>query len=155
MSGKSTSASIPLPRRRRFQQKKAKFRVQIDNPGPSLTISSECIVESRRISISTSVRDYNSDTKTGVLEVVCCSHCSKFENQLDAILKKLEDLQLAVENQNIAIMDEIAGQKVATEQLVRQEAQSAPVTKYFPICKIQELEHLEEKITTANKDVYD
>ncbi|XP_067628490.1 uncharacterized protein [Eurosta solidaginis] len=52
-------------------------------------------------------------------------------------------------------MDEIASQKVATEQLVRQEAQSAPVTKYFPICKIQELEHLEEKITTANKDVYE
>ncbi|XP_067612826.1 uncharacterized protein [Eurosta solidaginis] len=52
-------------------------------------------------------------------------------------------------------MDEIAGQKVATEQLIRQEAQSAPVTKYFPICKKQELEHLEEKITSANKDVYE
>ncbi|XP_036329511.1 uncharacterized protein LOC118741632 [Rhagoletis pomonella] len=52
-------------------------------------------------------------------------------------------------------MDAIAGQKVATEQLVRQESQKAPVVKYFPICNISEMQQLENKITCDNRDVYE
>ncbi|XP_017481301.1 PREDICTED: uncharacterized protein LOC108370485 [Rhagoletis zephyria] len=135
--------------------KKARYAIETDNPGPSFSVSSECTIESRRISVSTSAKEYNTEPNQGVFEVVCCSHCNKFEKQLQAIDKKLEQLQLTVETQNTAIMDAISGQKVATEQLVRQEAQTAPVTKYFPICDIPEMQHLEEKITPANRDVYE
>lgn len=63
-------------------------------------------------------------------------------------------MQNVVEFQNAAIMDAIAGQKVATQQLVRQEAQNTPVVKYFPVCDIPEMQALECKITSATRDVY-
>ncbi|XP_017474672.1 PREDICTED: uncharacterized protein LOC108365202 [Rhagoletis zephyria] len=136
--------------------KKAKYANKTINPGTSgISHVNECTIESRRISISTSTIGYNPELTEGVLEVVCCSHCNLFEKQLETIDEKLDQLLLTVERQNTAIMDAIASQKVVTQQLVRQETQNVPVAKYFPVCDIAEMEELEAKISSANKDVYE
>lgn len=87
-----------------------------------------------------------------VYEVVCCSHCSTFEKNLEKLESTIKDLRRVVESQNSAIMDAIATQKVATEQLVRQELGNAPVLNYFPINNVEELTQLENKLSAANRD---
>ncbi|XP_049316754.1 uncharacterized protein LOC109579422 isoform X1 [Bactrocera dorsalis] len=144
---KTSTTAIPM--------KKARYGIDTAHLGQNISVSSECTIESRGISVSTSATKYTNESNQGVFEVVCCSHCNTFEKQLQDIGKKLDDLQLIVEAQNTAIMDAIAVQKVATEQLIRQESKNAPITKYFPISDVPEMHQLEEKITPTNRDVYE
>ncbi|XP_036335213.1 uncharacterized protein LOC118745707 isoform X2 [Rhagoletis pomonella] len=146
----TSAAAVPI--------KKAKYatenRILLENSSRRVSVASECTIESRRISVSTSAIQTN-ETNQEVFQVVCCSHCNVFEKQLQAMDKKIEVLHNVVETQNAAIMDAIAGQKVATEQLERQEAQNTAVVKYFPVCDIPEMQALEFKITSANRDIYE
>ncbi|XP_067631644.1 uncharacterized protein [Eurosta solidaginis] len=158
-------------------------KVKYENSYPrtsSVTCASESTIESRRISLSSSVIEHTTAALTirlpngtgllrvvlsrkfeatqSVFEVVSCSHFKIFERQLQSIeknLEKLDHLQMIVDTQNTAIMDAIAGLKVATEQLVRQEVQNTPVVKYFPLCDVYEMQQMDEKITSSNRDVYE
>ncbi|XP_067612990.1 uncharacterized protein [Eurosta solidaginis] len=147
----SSTAAIPA--------KKVKFSDENSYPRTSsVTCASESTIESRRISLSSSVIEHTTEATQSFFEVVCCSHCKIFERQLQSIeknLEKLDHLQMIVDTQNTAIMDAIAGLKVATEQLVRQEVQNTPVVKYFPLCDVYEMQQLDEKITSSNTDVYE
>ncbi|XP_067614689.1 uncharacterized protein [Eurosta solidaginis] len=147
----SSTAAIPT--------KKVKFSDENSYPRTSsVTCASKSTIESRRISLSSSVIEHTTEATQSVFEVVCCSHCKIFEGQLQSIeknLEKLDHLQMIVDTQNTAIMDAIAGLKVATEQLVRQEVQNTPVVKYFPLCDVYEMQQLDEKITSSNRDVYE
>ncbi|XP_017465523.1 PREDICTED: uncharacterized protein LOC108358598 isoform X3 [Rhagoletis zephyria] len=139
----TSTASIPV--------KKANYATDENNleqcGSMRVSLSSEYTIESRRISVSTSAIGQKIESNQDVYEVVCCSHCEIFQKQLESLNAKVDKLQRVVETQNAAIMDAIAGQNVATEQLVRQESQKAPVVKYFPICNISEMQQLENKIT--------
>ncbi|XP_067627807.1 uncharacterized protein [Eurosta solidaginis] len=136
-------------------------KVKYENSYPrtsSVTCASESTIESRRISLSSSVIEHTTEATQCVFEVVSCSHFKIFERQLQSIeknLEKLDHLQMIVDTQNTAIMDAIAGLKVATEQLVRQEVQNTPVVKYFPLCDVYEMQQMDEKITSSNRDVYE
>ncbi|XP_017493281.1 PREDICTED: uncharacterized protein LOC108381367 isoform X1 [Rhagoletis zephyria] len=155
---KKYGAQNPITSAAKIPIKKTKYTTEnkmlLQNSSRRVSLTSECTIESRRISVSTSAIEAN-ESNQEVFQVVCCSHCNIFEKQLQAMGEKIEVLQNVVETQNAAIMDAIAGQKVATEQLVRQEAQNTPVVKYFPICDIPEMRALECKITSANRDIYE
>ncbi|XP_036344444.1 uncharacterized protein LOC118753680 [Rhagoletis pomonella] len=122
-----------------------------------ISVSNEYTIESRRVSVAATIETHagSLEPPQNVYEVVCCSHCSTFEKKFEKLEGTIKELRRVVESQNVAIMDAIATQKVATEQLVRQESENAPVVKYFPLNNLEELAQLESKLSAANRDIFE